>query len=104
MWACAVLGFPPDKARSWTPTPSPVAGAECRSPTKAAPARFVFAEYLAIAHLKADELVTVDLELAAGAEKVTQVASIQDWLQPSSHGPRSVFGVLRLRRVSCPQT
>jgi hypothetical protein len=54
--------------------------------------------------LEADALVTVELELATGAEKVTQVASIQDWSQPISHGPRSVFGVLRPRRVSCLQT
>jgi len=39
---------------------------------------FVLAEYLAIAHLEADALLTVDLEPAANAEKVTRVASIQD--------------------------
>ncbi|HEU4525076.1 MAG TPA: hypothetical protein VFR62_08640 [Gemmatimonadales bacterium] len=39
---------------------------------------FVFAEYLAIAHLEADALLTVDLELAANAQKVTPVASIED--------------------------
>jgi len=39
---------------------------------------FVFAEYGAIGHLKADALLTVDLELLASSEKVTRVASIQD--------------------------
>jgi hypothetical protein len=79
MWACAVLGFRPDEARSWIPTPSPVAGGlKADPPTKAARARFVLAEYGAIGHLKADALLTVDLEPAANAEKVTRVASIQD--------------------------
>ena len=36
------------------------------------------AEYLAIARLQADALVTVDPELAAKAEGVTRVGSIQD--------------------------
>ena len=36
------------------------------------------AEYLAIARLQADALVTVDPELAAKAESVTRVGSIQD--------------------------
>lgn len=39
------------------------------------------AEYLAIARLQADALVTVDPELAAKAESVTRVAPIQDLLQ-----------------------
>jgi hypothetical protein len=33
---------------------------------------------VAIAHLEADALLTVDLEHLANAEKVTRVASIQD--------------------------
>jgi predicted nucleic acid-binding protein len=36
------------------------------------------AEYLAIARLQADALVTVDPELAAKAQNVTRVGSIQD--------------------------
>jgi hypothetical protein len=39
---------------------------------------FVLAEYLAIAHLKVDALLIVDLEPAANAEMVTRVASIQN--------------------------
>jgi hypothetical protein len=39
---------------------------------------FVFAEYGAIGHLKADTLLTVDPEPGANAEKVTRAASIQD--------------------------
>jgi hypothetical protein len=75
----SVLGFPPDKARNWTRY-----AFACRWGLRADPRRrprlpeFVFAEYLAIAHLKADALLTVDLELAANAQKVTRVASIDD--------------------------
>jgi hypothetical protein len=59
-------------------TPSPAAGLRADPRRRPRLPVFVFAEYLAIAHLEADALVTVDLELAANAEKVTRVASIQD--------------------------
>lgn len=39
------------------------------------------AEYLAVARLQADALVTVDPELAAKAEGVTPVAAVQDLLE-----------------------
>ena len=39
------------------------------------------AEYLAIARLQADALITVDLKLATKAESVTRVGSIQDLLR-----------------------
>jgi len=42
------------------------------------PPEFLCADYPAIAHLEAHALVTVGLELAANAEKVTRVASIRD--------------------------
>ena len=79
MWACAVLGFRPDEPETGPATPSPAAGG-----LKAIPRRrprlpgFVFAKYLAIAHLEADALLTVDPEPGANAEKVTREPSIQD--------------------------
>jgi hypothetical protein len=79
MWACAVLGFPPDQARDWTRY-----ALACRRGPRADPRRrprlpeFGPAEYLAMAHLRADALVTVDLELLADADKVMGLASIQD--------------------------
>jgi hypothetical protein len=77
MWACAVLGFPPDRARSWTRCASAAAGAEGPSRRRPGVPEFVFAEYGAIGHLKADTLLTVNLELLASSEKVTRVASVQ---------------------------
>jgi len=74
----SVLGFRLTRPATGPATPSPAAGAEGRSPTRPRLPEFVFAEYLAIADLKADALLTVDLELAANAQKVTRVASIED--------------------------
>ena len=58
-------------------TPLAAAGAEARSRRRPRLPEFVFAEYGAIGHLKADTLFTVNLELLASSEKVTRVASIQ---------------------------
>ena len=52
-------------------------GAEGRSRRRPRLPEFVFAEYGAIGHLKADTLLTVNLELLASSEKVTRVASVQ---------------------------
>ena len=41
------------------------------------------AEYLAIARLQADALITVDPDLAAKAENVVRVASVQDLTSPA---------------------
>jgi hypothetical protein len=65
MWACASSAFRLTRPAVGHLRLRQPLGLRADPPTKAAPARFVFAEYLAIAHLKADELVTVDLELAA---------------------------------------
>jgi predicted nucleic acid-binding protein len=46
------------------------------------------AEYLAIARLQADALVTVDADLAAKARQVVRVARIQD-LSPGGTAPRA---------------
>jgi hypothetical protein len=76
MWACAVLGFPPDRARSWTRYAFGCYWAEGRSRRRRLP-EFLFAEDGAIDHLKADTLLTVNLELLASTEKGTRVASIE---------------------------
>ena len=77
MRACAILGFPPDRARSWTRAPSAAPGAEGRSRQTPRLPEFVFAEYGPICHLKADTLLSLNLELLASSEKVTWVASVQ---------------------------
>jgi len=53
------------------------AGAEGRSGRRPRLPEFASAEYGAIGHLKADTLLTVNLELLARSEKVTRVASVQ---------------------------
>ena len=79
MWACAVLGFRPDEARNWTRYAFASRwGVEGRSPDESRACQSVFAKYLAIAHIEADALLTVDPEPGATAEKVTRAASIQD--------------------------
>ena len=77
--ARAVHGFPPDKACTWFRHAFAIhCGLKADPGRRPRPPEFVYADYPAIAHLEAHALVTVGLELAANAEKVTRVASIRD--------------------------